>query len=195
MITSSIFKFLMKGRMSSKCLYLLHVLILLHITTTTTTQGKWIPKSMRKERISSIPMKKVPRREETTSSTTTKRATPIRLSPIDFESTRSSSDKDMVVAFYSHKSERIVLDKVLERLRDDPIYTLKVDFSEFGHYNISFAPCVKRYHRDSETVSTYRGRLEVEPLKRWLQYYRNGPIASIDSKESLKYLLLSVIIL
>ena len=131
-------------------------------------------------------MKNAPRREETSSSST-KRATPIRLSPIDFESARSSSDRDMVVAFYSHKSERIVLDKVLERLRDDPIYTLKVDFSEFGHYNISFAPCVKRYHRDSETVSTYRGRLEFEPLKRWLQYYRNGPIASIDSKESLEY--------
>ena len=51
--------------MRSKCLYLLHVLILLHITTTTTIQGKWIPKNMRKERISSMPMRKVPRREET----------------------------------------------------------------------------------------------------------------------------------
>ena len=179
LINFNFFKIFSKQEMSKCLFFLLHVLIFLHITTTKTTHGKWIPNSIRKERLTTISTKRQKQKG------TTETSTGIRVYPMDFESMTSSRDKDMVFAFYSHKSELIVLDRVLERLRDETIYTLKVDFSEFNHYNISFAPCVKKYHRDSESISTYRGILEYEPLKRWLQYYRYGPIASIDSKETL----------
>ena len=145
--------------------------------------GKFVP-TIRKEKVARHPPKiaSLQRHHHLKTSTTT------RLNPIDFESALRSnfdSNVDTVVVFYSHESERAVLDIVLERLRD-PIYTMRVELSEFGHYNVSFAPCVKKYHRGSEKVSTYRGKLEFQPLKRWLKYYRNGPIAKINSKKTLE---------